>query len=176
MAKKTPHVEVIERADQQDLETLLSDPRYKARLAEPFGERSEPIRLKDSARECRWFNSAIKNDHIWQKKRGGWDQVRVVDVLDPEQIGGYNESPDGFITRGERGQELLMSMPSVVVKAIAIRKAELNQRLGRADAMRSGAIESLGRRDDQGAEFLASAARRFDVRDTKERILVSPED
>lgn len=173
---KAVHVEVLERADQQSLETLLSDPRYKARLADPFGSPSAPINLKDSSRECRWFNAAIRNDHIWQKKRGGWDQVRLVDVVDPEELGGYKESAEGFIVRGERGDELLMSMPKVVVRAIALRKAELNKQLGKASNQRAATIEALGRTDDQGAEFLRTAARRFDVKDSYERIAVTPED
>ena len=117
-------VEVMERANQQDLDTLLSDPRYKARLSQPFGETSQPIELKDASRECHWFNAAIQNDHIWQKKRGGWDNVRPEDVVDTEQIGGFSVNPSGHIVRGERGQEVLMSMPSVVIRAIAIKKAE----------------------------------------------------
>lgn len=173
---KVPHVEVMERADQQTLETLLSDPRYAARLKDPFGTPSEPIHLKDSSKECRWFNSAIRNDHIWQKKRGGWDQVRLCDVVDPEQLGGYKVSPEGFITRGERGDELLMSMPKAVVRAIALRKAEINKSLGRADRQRAATIEALGRTDDQGAEFLAQSAKRFDVNDSYERIAVIPEE
>lgn len=175
MAKKTPRVDVMERANQQDLETLLSDKRYKARLADPFGSPTAPIELKDGSRECRWFNSKIKNDHIWQKKRGGWDQVKPDDLVDLEQLGGYTVSVSGFITRGEREEELLMSMPRVVVRAIAMRKAELNKNLGRADRQRSASIEAVGKHDDQGAEFLAKAARRFDVIDTRERIQVTPD-
>lgn len=173
---KAEHVEVMERADQQSLETLLSDPRYKARLSDPFGAPSAPIHLKDGSRECRWCNSAIRNDHIWQKKRGGWDQVRLSDVVDPEELGGYKESPEGFIVRGERGDELLMSMPTVVVRAIAMRKAELNKQLGKSHNQRAASIEALGRTDAQGAEFLQTAAKRFDVKDSYERIAVTPEE
>lgn len=169
-------VDVIERADQQSLDTLLSDPRYKARLSNPFGEGSLAIELKDRSREAHWFNGAIQNDHIWKKKKGGWDNVRPDDVLDIEQIGGHEVNASNHIVRGERGQEVLMSMPKVVIRAIAMKKAEINQRLGRGESQRAASIEALGKRDDQGAEFLSQAARRFDVIDTKERILVTPED
>lgn len=174
--KPKPRVEVSERASQQDLETLLSDKRYRARLSDPFGAPSSPIELKDTSKECRWFNASIRNDHIWQKKQGGWDQVTPADVVDLEQLGGYTVSVEGFIVRGERGNEILMSMPKVVVRAIAMRKAEINQRLGRAEVQRSASIEALGKTDDQGADFLRKAARRFDVIDTKERILVTPDE
>ena len=168
-------VDVLERASQTDLDTLLSDPRYKARLSQPFGETSQPIALVDSSKECHWFNAAIQNDHIWQKKRGGWDNVRPEDVVDTEQIGGFAVDASGHIVRGERGQEVLMSMPKVVIRAIAMKKAEINKNLGRADKQRAGAIESLGQRDPEGADFLQKAARRFDVNDSYERIEVTPD-
>lgn len=169
-------VDVMERANQTDLDTLLSDPRYKARLSHPFGETSQPIELVDSSRECHWFNAAIQNDHIWQKKRGGWDNVRPEDVVDTEQIGGFAVDASGHIVRGERGQEVLMSMPKVVIRAIAMKKAELNKRLGRADVAKAASIEALGKTDDEGAEFLAKAAKRFDVKDSYERIQVTPDE
>lgn len=176
--KKPPRARVVvrERADQQALETLLSDPRYKSRLSDPFGAPSQPIYLKDRSRECHWFNAAIQNDHIWAKKKGGWDQVRPDDIEDIEQVGGFNVSPQGFVTRGERGQELLMSMPSVVVRAIAMKKAELNKRMGSGQAARQASIEALGRTDDEGAAFLQKAATRFDVKDSYETIQVTPEE
>jgi hypothetical protein len=173
---RPPRVVVRERADQQSLDTLLSDPRYKSRLSDPFGAPSEPIQLKDSSRECHWFNAAIQNDHIWQKKKGGWDQVRPEDIRDIEQVGGFNVSPEGYVTRGERGQELLMSMPKVVVRAIAMKKAELNKRMGRPSVQRQASIEALGRTDDMGAEFLQQAAKRFDIQDSYETIQVTPEE
>lgn len=167
-------VEVTERASQQALETLLSDPRYKARIDSPFGSASQPILLKDASRDCRWVNGAIQNDHIWRKKQGGWDQVRPQDVMDTDQIGGFNVSPEGYITRGERGQEILMSMPKVVIKAIMMAKTAENNRIGRRDVQRQAAIESFGRNDPDAAELLSK--QRFEVKDSYERIQVTPDE
>lgn len=171
---RKPRVEVMERADQQSLETLLSDPRYKARLSSPFGQASQPIELKDNSRECRWVNGAIQNDHIWQKKRGGWDQVKETDLVDTDQLGGYNVSVEGFVTRGERGQEILMSMPKVVVRAIRMAKTAENNRIGRPNEARQAAVETFGRNNPDAAEIIAK--QRFDIKDSHERILVTPEE
>ena len=127
MAKTPPRISVTERGSQTSLQSIIdSDPRYKSRLENPFNEPSAPISLTDPSRECRWFNAAIATDHVWRAKRKGWDQVRPGDVLDIEQIGGYNVSPEGYITRGERGQEVLMSMPKQVRQAVQLAKTRRN--------------------------------------------------
>src|SRR5574342_973486 len=103
---KRPRISVLER-----------------RLQNPFGEPSAPIELKDASRECRWFNAAASADHIWRNKRKGWDQVKPDDVRDLEQIGGYAVDAAGFIVRGERGSEVLMSMPKDWRRQIELAKA-----------------------------------------------------
>jgi len=156
---KTPRVTVTERNVQNDLEALIAaDERYRARLGNPFGQPSAPIGLKDDTRECRWFNSAIQNDHIWRNKRKGWDQVKPEDVIDLEQIGGYNVSPDGFITRGERGQEILMAMPKLVRAAITQAKTQWNNRhMGNPNAMKNEVVEAAGKQiGAEAADYLNS--------------------
>src|SRR6185369_3100349 len=123
---RKPRISVSERASETSMEVLLSDPRYRKRLENVFDEPSAPIDLKDSSKECRWFNAAKGTDHIWRSKRKGWDQVKPEEVRDLQQIGGYNVSPEGYITRGERGQEVLMSMPKQVRQAIQAAKTRAN--------------------------------------------------
>lgn len=91
--EKSPRVTVLER-----------------RLQNPFGEPSAPVEYKDPRRVGRWFNSSIVADKIWRAKHNGWTPTRPEDVVDLDQIGGYVVSPDNVITRGERGQEVLMWM------------------------------------------------------------------
>jgi hypothetical protein len=157
MSRK-PRISVTERDVQAPLDVLLSDPRYKARLENPFGQPSAPIDLVDNSRECRWFNAAIQTDHIWRNKRKGWDQVRLTDVADPEQIGGYILSPEGYITRGERGHEILMSMPKVVRAAVQAAKTEYNRRhMGNPNAMKKEVVEAAGRAiGSEAADYLNS--------------------
>jgi len=152
---KKPRVTVTERNQQTELEVLLSDPRYKARLDNPFGQPSAPIELKDDTRECRWFNAAIQEDHIWRNKRKGWDQVTPADVSDLEQLGGYSVSPEGFIVRGERGREILMSMPKQVIRAVRAAKTEHNNRtMGRAGALKAELTEAVSNKfGDEAGTF-----------------------
>lgn len=172
MSRK-PRIEVTERGAQTTLDVLTSDPRYKARIDNPFGEPTAPIALRDSSRECRWFNAAVANDHIWRAKRKGWDQVKREDVLDLDQIGGYNVDPAGFITRGERHQEILMSMPKDVRTAVQAAKTAANIRnMGNPNAMKKELVEAAAQRfGDEGADFLN---RRIgpvgEVRDSFERV------
>jgi len=168
MAKK-PRITVTERNSQADLDVLLSDPRYKARLDNPFGQPSSPIQLKDDSRECRWFNAAIQTDHIWRNKRKGWDQVRPEDVSDLEQLGGYNVSPEGFITRGERGMEILMSMPKVVRAAVtAAKTAHNNRNLANPFALKTELTTAVG--DKFGDEAASYINTHVDLKENYERV------
>lgn len=153
---RPPRITVTERGTQTDLDVLLADPRYKARIDNPFGQPSSPVDLKDASRECRWFNSAIQTDHIWRNKRKGWDQVRLTDVVDPEQIGGYALSPEGFITRGERGYEILMSMPKQVRMLIQAAKTRQNlANMGNPNAVKNEVVQAAGQKlGSEAAEYL----------------------
>lgn len=153
---RKPRIAVTERNLQTGLDVLLSDPRYAKRLKNVFNEPSAPVALKDDTRECRWFNAAVATDHIWRSKAKGWDQVRPSDVADIEQIGGYNVSPEGYITRGERGQEVLMSMPRVVRAAIQVEKTRVNNaNMGNPNRIKSEVVNAAGQQiGDEAADYL----------------------
>jgi hypothetical protein len=172
---RKPRISVTERGSETTMSALMSDPRYRARLQNPFNEPSAPITLVDNSRECRWFNAAKGTDHIWRSKRKGWDQVKPSDVADLEQIGGYNVSPEGYITRGERGQEVLMSMPKDVRIAIQTAKTRQNTaNMGNPHAMKNEVVAAAGERyGDEGASYIS---KHVDVTDTYERVeRVEPE-
>lgn len=169
---KKPRITVTERGSQTDLDVLLSDPRYKARLDNPMGQPSAPIALKKEGWEARWFNAAIQTDHIWRNKRKGWDQVRPEDVVDLEQIGGYTTSPEGFITRGERGQEILMMMPKQVRDLIAAAKTEWNNRtMGRAGAVKDELTNAVGQTyGDEAAGYVQTHVNLREDFERRERV------
>lgn len=149
------------------------------RLQNPFGEASAPIALKDATRTPRWFNSAIINDKIWRAKHNGWDHVMVTDVLDLAQIGGYNKSPEGYITRGERGQEYLMSMPTQWVQAIAMAKTQKNNAdMGDATKTKASVVQAASEQlGDQPASYLDKHFGMVGgVTDTIERVERTPEE
>lgn len=176
---RKPRIAVSERASDTSLEVLMSDPRYAARLANVFNEPSAPITLKDNSKECRWFNAAIQADHIWRSKRKGWDQVRPADVADLEQLGGYNVSAEGYITRGERGHEVLMSMPKDVRRAVQAAKTRANiATMGNPNATKRDVVEAAGNQlGSEAADYLnARIGPVGQVTDTFERVeRVEPE-
>lgn len=102
------------RVAKTDPSGAVNDPiRIKVlerRLQNPFGEPSAPIAFKDPRKVGRWFNGSIVADKVWRAKHNGWTIAVPDDVEDLDQIGGYALNPSGQITRGERGQEVLMWM------------------------------------------------------------------
>lgn len=149
---RRPRIEVTERAIQT---SALTDPRYNKRLQHPFGMPSAEVELKDKSRSARWMNAAIGTDHIWRQKQNGWDPVRLEEVSDPDQLGGYVIT-NGFVTRGERGQEMLMSQPKDVRAAIAMAKTrENNKNLGNPHRMKNEVVEAAGRQlSSEAADWL----------------------
>jgi hypothetical protein len=123
---KRPRISVTERA-QQTAAVLDSDPRYRKGIESPFGLPSEGIALKDKSRTCRWMNDELMGGgNVWRKKQIGYDPVKVEDLEFPEQIGAYNVNPAGEVTRGARGQEVLMMLPSAVYESRQMAKAKKN--------------------------------------------------
>ena len=139
------------------------------RLLNPFGEPSSPIGLKDRSLVARWFNAAIMTDKIWRAKQKGWTPVRPDDIADLDQIGGYAVSPDGVVTRGDRGQEVLMSMPLDAYDQIQMAKARVNREKMRVtrDEVTAAAAERVG--EPAPGRPVGS------VQDSYERIRVEPE-
>lgn len=146
------------------------------RLQNPFGEPSAPVRLTRPGMTPRWFNSASRPDQFWRAKELGWEGVTPEMVCDLTQVGHHTVSPDGYVTRGPRGDEVLMCMLTKDYRAIQAAKTEENQRRLRPHQQRTEAIEALGQTDPQTAEFLHDAVEAGyggptgTVRDSYERI------
>jgi len=119
------------------------------RLQNPLGEPSAPVRLKDATLHPRWFNASSRPDNIWRAKELGWEGVRPEDIVDISQIGTHTLSPDGFVSRGERGQEVLMAMPKTIFDKIQWAKtkknlADMKDQSGEAHRMLNAAAKKLG--------------------------------
>jgi hypothetical protein len=142
-----------------DTPTTLTPDRVKVferRLRNPFGEPSAPIDLKDPALVCRWVNSAIAADKVWRAKQKGWAPVRPEEVVDLDQVGGFTKSPEGYITRGDRGQEILMAMPREWRDQIQLAKTRENLRnMGDPSAMKAEVVQAASDKlGDQAADYL----------------------
>lgn len=140
-------------------ETRERTKRYavlERRLQNPNGQPSAPIDLKDPSQECRWFNSSIIADKIWRAKGLGWEPVRPVMLSDPDQVGGFVLSPDGYVTRGDRGQEVLMAMPREWRQKIQWAKTRQNNKtMGNPGAMKAEVVAAASDRlGDEAADTL----------------------
>ncbi len=127
------------------------------RLNNPFGIPSVPIQFKDRGLTARWFNGAISNDKIWVAKQvQGWAHVTPDMLVDMDQIGGHNVNPSGYITRGERGQEMLLCMPTVAFDQIQWAKARKNlERMGDSAKTKAEVVQAASAKyGDEGASFL----------------------
>lgn len=128
------------------------------RLQNPLGAPAEEIRFKEPNRRPRWFNAAIVADKIWRAKHNGWSVTYPQDLLDLDQIGGYDLSPaGGHIVRGDRGQEVLMWMPDEDYKQIAWAKTRVNmQSVGsgklKTDEVAQAAAQQFG---SQAGDYLS---------------------
>lgn len=126
------------------------------RLQNPFGEPSAPIHLTDPAMLPRWFNSAGRPDNIWRAKEQGWTGVTPNMIRDITQIGTFTTSPDGYVARGERAQEVLMCMPADDFKQIQQAKTKENiRRMGHPNAQRQEVLEAFGKTNPDGAETVS---------------------
>lgn len=162
-------------ADKSPTKPLFAKPKIEVlqrRLQSPFGTPASQVRFTEGGWEARWFNAAIAADHIWRAKEQGWQGVRPAELADPEQIGGFSESPDGFVVRGEKGQELLMKLPTDWRKQIQARKTEQNTRNMRPGVMKREVAEAAGKTlGDQAGQFVNDNVRVVgDVTDKVERM------
>lgn len=163
-------IQILERSIQS---SAVLDERYQRRLQHPFGEPSRPVELVEPGWMCRWMDSSITNDRIYRGQQGGWDQVRVVELKDRSQVGGFTETPDGHVARGVRQSELLMKIPLHVYTLIRNAKERENMRtLANPNAMKNEITEAAGQRfGDEAAEFLHRQTRPVgSVTDQYERI------
>ena len=156
MARTT---EPVKTPATPETDASLSPARIKVlerRLRDPLGQVSAPIDLKDPSLVCRWFNGAIAADKVWRAKQGGWEPVRAEMLADPDQVGGFVKSPEGYVTRGDRGQEVLMAMPKRYRDQIEVAKAKANARnMGDPVATKNEVVNAAGDRlGDQAADFI----------------------
>jgi len=109
-----------------------------------FASPSQAIPLKDQSMRVRWFNRGISDDRFFvAEQQKGWMKVHVSDVASLDAISGYDRSPEGWITRGPRGQEMLYMMPKADYQAIQMAKAAANtKRLGSAKSRAAAAAEA----------------------------------
>ena len=160
--KRKPRVSVLER-----------------RLQNPFGEPSAPVRLKEAGLFSRWFNSSIRPDQFWRAKEMGWTGVTPDMIQDLTQIGFHTVSPEGYVARGERAQEILMYMPEEDYRKIQVAKTKKNlQEMKDYDKEKTKALNAFAKeKGGNAADFVNERMMPVGgVRTSYERIQVTPDE
>lgn len=172
-AKKPAPVSVV------DTDTIaeVEDPKVRAavldrRLQDPFGVPAEAVKMKDPTMFARWFNNALQPDRFWVAMNNGWKGVRPEDIRDLAQIGNYNQSPEGYVTRGERGQEMIMQIEKDFWDRLQLAKARKNLELMRDNSKQSAqALEAAAKElGPQVAEQMRGVQRKMEITDNYERV------
>ena len=157
----TPRIAVLER-----------------RLQNPFGKPADAIRLKDKTMFPRWFNNATQHDRFYLAGENGWLGVTPDDVLDKKQISGYSRSPEGYVCRGARGEEVLMKIERDFWNRLQLAKTRKNLDMMRdSSGEQSRALEAASRQlGPRVAEQMEAVTRTMNVTDNYERVERIPEE
>lgn len=98
---------------------------WERRMVNPGRESTTPITLKQDGFTVRFVNTEVQGRFHRAVYDQGWEPVKVEELRDAPDMLGLTPATDGFVRRGERGQEVLMKIPTVVFKQIQRRKAQL---------------------------------------------------
>jgi hypothetical protein len=80
----------------------------------------------------RWGNMQLEGRNNYLQKYKGWVPVRMTELARRLDAGILTESPEGYVTRGEKGTEVLYKMPSRLYLAVQQRKVDDNLRRSRS--------------------------------------------
>lgn len=166
MAKQTettepPRVSVLER-----------------RLQNPFGEPAKEVKLKGSNIMPRWFNDDAQTGQVYRARQLGWQPVSMDMIADKDSLGFHQLNAANQITRGPRGQEVLMWMPKTDYEQIQMAKTRVNlDKMRDTNAQAREMIDAAGvRLGEEAAEFLDKHMdRRITVKTTREIVHRSAE-
>lgn len=155
-----PHIEVLERG-----------------LQNPFGLPSTPVELLDPQFQTHWCNTGINAGQYAKYLDAGYLPVRPEYLKEPERCP-HTVSPDGYVARGARCEEVLMYSLKDHIKKRQWEKAKRNIAAMSADRTKADLVDAAGSKlGAQAAEYLHSHVKPVGtVRDQYERIQRLPED
>ena len=138
-------------------EALPSISVLERRLQNPFGDGSPAVRLKQPGWTLHVVNSNLRSGRYHDVVRNkGWVPVEPQEVDgDPMDFG--FDVKDGRVVRGERGQEVLVKMPSKDYAQIQMAKDAHNKRLIGGKAVKQAAIDKAAKEyGDEAADLINS--------------------
>lgn len=145
------------------------------RLQNPFGTPSREIPLKGE-KATGWVTRTFAvdpehpNRHYDAVHRLGWIPLTRPDLaVSPESIG-FTVAPDGRITRGPNGAEVLMAMPKADYDAVQQAKSDANLRKLKPDHTRQEVAQATAQ--EHGSQAGDTIYSTFEQRDVVEIITV----
>lgn len=155
-----PAIEVLERA-----------------VVDPFGAPSSPVDLRDPALVTHWCNTELAGgSQLHKALDAGYLQVRPEYLAHPDRFQ-FQVSPEGYVTRGPRHQEILMYTTKVHKRRRAWAKTQRNLKDMKVTtaAVQEAAAQHFGKDGDQAADFIGRHVGPVGgVSDSYERIAVEP--
>lgn len=127
------------------------------RLAQPFGEGSPAIQLKEPGWEVHVINTRLRPGRYHDVTRNkGWVPVTAEDIDgNPEDFG--FDVRDNRVVRGDRGEEVVMKMPSADYRQIQMAKDAINrQRQNPVNLKAAVANATAKEHGDQAADYIDS--------------------
>lgn len=157
MPRKTLTPAVVDVPASDLIEIPIPDVQVRDRaIADPFGQPSTPILLKDPQFVTRWVNTELAGgSQLTNALAAGYLKTKPDYLADAEGFH-WNTSPDGFVTRGERHREILMYTTKDHQKRRAWAKTETNMKRMRMSKpeIQTAASAHFGKDGDQAADFL----------------------
>jgi hypothetical protein len=138
-------------------------------LQNVFGLPSTEIKLRDPRFVTHWCNTTISGDQLGKYLDAGYLKVRAEYLADPDRVA-HTVSPEGYVVRGSRGEEILVYTMKDVYHKRQMEKTRRNNQ-GMAN-VKAEAVEAAGNQlGDEAADFLHRHGGVVGgVRDTYERI------
>lgn len=122
----------------------------------PFGVESVPIPLKEPGWVTYIANGGRSDGRLYEMKAvKGWIPVRINEVaVTPEEIG-FKASTDGYLCRGEKGQEVVFKMREDDWKRLRAAKTASNLKtLGSSARTKAAIAEALAsQHGDEAGQF-----------------------
>lgn len=138
-------------------------------LRNVFGLPSTEIKLKDPQYVTHWVNTGIGGDQLGKFIDAGYLKVRPEYLADKDRVS-FTVSPEGYVVRGNRGEEILMYTVREMYHKRQLEKSRRNQQGMRQ--LKDEIVEAAGAKlGDEAADFLQRRGRAVgQVTDSHERI------
>jgi hypothetical protein len=125
------------------------------RLQNPFGDGSPTIELNDPGMSVRVVNTQLRPGRYHDVVRNkGWEPVAPEELVGNAEDYGF-DIKDGRVVRGERGQEVLMKMPTTDVRAVQDAKDRKNREMASPRRLKAETVALAGaEHGDEAASYV----------------------